>query len=225
MREIVTERLSRAPESPRGHLQERSLALSGRPLDGMERARWELAAMAGRLRSLEARLVEERRLAETYRKERDRARKRADRLAFGPVSWRAMLGRWRGRNRAGARPPASPGYAPVATARPPVHLYVVIGLDAAGVRDVVLTLRQRLLVSPDHRPVVMTDCPSFAGDGDHSVLLEYLPDRLTWEKHRPDRSWEDVLSERLSRLYRDHDTVRTVIVDRAKPPTLAELLR
>ncbi|WP_097318420.1 hypothetical protein [Paractinoplanes atraurantiacus] len=197
----------------------------------MERARWELAAMAGRLRSLEARLVEERRLAETYRRERDRERKRADRLlGFGPVSAlrnpvRAVLHRWRGRNRGGARPPAGPGYAPVATARPPVHLYVVIGMDAAGLRDVVLTLRQRLLVSPDHRPVVMTDCAAAEAGGDHSVLLEYLPDRVTWEKHRPDRSWEDVFSERLSRLYRDHDTVRTIIVDRAKPPTLAELLR
>ena len=108
--------------------------------------------------------------------------------------------------------------------RPPVHLYVVIGLDAAAVRDFVLTLRQRLLVNPDHRPVVMTDSPSFSLLRDQGVLLEYLPDRATWEQHRPDRSWEDVLSERLSRLYRDHDTVRTVIVDRAQPPTLADLL-
>ncbi|MFG1988790.1 hypothetical protein ACGFJ7_02270 [Actinoplanes sp. NPDC048988] len=193
-------------------------------LDTMDRARWELAAMAGRLRSLEARLVEERRLAEAYRKERDRERKRADRLELGPLSWRAALRWWHGRNRAGARPPAGPGYAPVAAVRPPVHLYVVLGLDAAGVHDFVLTLRQRLLVSPDHRPVVMTDCVSYPA-GDHGVLLEYLPDRATWERHRPDRSWEDVLSERLTRLSRDHDTVRTTIVDRARPPTLAELLR
>ncbi|GAA0458231.1 hypothetical protein Ade02nite_07520 [Paractinoplanes deccanensis] len=215
------------------------------PLDAMERARWELAAMAGRLRSLEARLVEERRLAEAYRQERDRERKRADRLrgsesyrlGFGLVSLlrdpvgtlprltRAVLRRVSRPRAAGARPVPGPGRAPVAAARPPVHLYVVIGMDADGVRDFVLTLRQRLLVSPDHRPVVVTDCPSFAPLRDQGVLLEYLPDRATWDRHRPDRPWEDVLSERLSRLYRDHDTVRTIIVDRSRPPTLAELLR
>jgi hypothetical protein len=211
----------------------------------MERARWELAAMAGRLRSLEARLVDERRLAETYRRERDAERQRADRLrgsesyrlGFGLVSLvkdprhavprlaRAVLRRLRGAGGGTGRPPGPPGRAAVATARPPVHLYVVIGMDADGVRDFVLTLGQRLLVKPDHRPVVMTDCPSLELLRDRGVLLEYLPDRATWDRHRPDRSWEDVLSERLSRLYRDHGTVRTVIVDRAHPPTLAELLR
>jgi hypothetical protein len=213
------------------------------PLDQMERARWELAAMAGRLRSLEAKLVEEQQNAETMRKERDRERRRADRLrgsesyrlGYGLVSLikdpvhsvprlsRAVLRRLRRRGR-NTRPPV-PGRAPVAAQRPPVHLYVVIGLDTAGVRDFVLTLRQRLLVNPDHRPVVVTDSPQFSVLRDLGVLLEYLPDRATWEQHRPDRSWEDVLSERLSRLYRDHDTVRTIIVDRTQPPTLADLLR
>jgi hypothetical protein len=212
-------------------------------LDQMERARWELAAMAGRLRSLEARLVEEQQNAETMRKERDRERRRADRLrgsesyrlGYGLVSLikdpvhsvprlsRAVLRRLRRRGR--NTRPSGPGRAPVAAQRPPVHLYVVIGLDTAGVRDFVLTLRQRLLVNPDHRPVVVTDSPHFSVLRDLGVLLEYLPDRATWEQHRPDRSWEDVLSERLSRLYRDHDTVRTIIVDRTQPPTLADLLR
>lgn len=213
------------------------------PLDKLERARWELAAMAGRLRTLEARLLEEQQNGEAMRKERDRERRRADklrgsesyRLGYGLVSLikdplhtvprlsRAVLRRMPGRRVPGK--PAGPRRAPVAAQRPPVHLYVVIGLDASAVRDFVLTLRQRLLVNPDHRPVVMTDSPSFSLLRDQGVLLEYLPDRATWEQHRPDRSWEDVLSERLSRLYRDHDTVRTVIVDRTQPPTLADLLR
>jgi hypothetical protein len=177
-------------------------------------------------------------------KERDRERRRADRLrasesyrlGYGLVSLikdpmhsvprlsRAVVRRVRGRHRAGkALDPAR--RAPVAAQRPPVHLYVVIGLDAGSAREFVVTLRQRLLVSPDHRPVVMTDSPSFALLRDLGVLLEYLPDQATWEKHRPDRPWEDVLADRVSRLYYDHDTVRTVIVDRSHPPTLAELLR
>jgi hypothetical protein len=214
------------------------------PLDKLERARWELAAMAGRLRTLEARLVEEQQNAEAMRKDRDRERRRAEklrgsesyRLGYGLVSLvkdplhtvprlsRAVLRRMPGRRGPGDGK-AGPRRAPAAAQRPPVHLYVVIGLETAAVRDFVLTLRQRLLVNPDHRPVVMTDCPSFSLLRDQGVLMEYLPDRATWEQHRPDRSWEDVLSERLSRLYRDHDTVRTVIVDRTQPPTLADLLR
>jgi hypothetical protein len=212
-------------------------------LDAPERARWELAAMAGRLRSLEARLVEEQENADTLRKERDRERRRLERLrdsesyrlGFGLVSLvkdpvhtvprltRAVLRRMRGRRPAGR--PAGVRRVPAAAQRPPAHLYVAIGLDLVAVRDFVLTLRQRLLVNPDHRPIVVTDCPSFALLRDLGVLLEYLPDRATWERHRPDRPWEDVLSQRLARLYRDHETARTILVDRDQPLTLADLLR
>jgi hypothetical protein len=209
----------------------------------LDRARWELAAMAGRLRTLEDRLAEEQQNAEEARRERDRERRRADRLlgsesyrlGFGLVSLvkdpvhtvprltRAVLRRLRDRRR-GTTPPARTR-APVAAQRPPVHLYVVIGLDEEALRDFLLTLRQRLLVNPDHRPVVLTDSPSFSLLRDLGILLEYLPDRETWDRHRPDEPWHDVLTRRLAQLYRDHDTARTVIVDRAQPPTLADLLR
>jgi hypothetical protein len=208
----------------------------------LERARWELAAMAGRLRTIEGRLVEEQQNAEDARKERDRERRRADkllgsesyRLGFGLVSLvkdpvhtmprlaRAVLRRLRERRKAAVPVKTRP---PVAAQRPPVHLYVLIGLDTEGVRDFVLTLRQRVLVSPDHRPVVVTDSPSFSLLRDLGVLLEYLPDRETWDRHRPDEPWNDVLTRRLTQLYRDHDTARTIIVDRTQPPTLADLLR
>ncbi|HET6481273.1 MAG TPA: hypothetical protein VFG35_14720 [Actinoplanes sp.] len=187
------------------------------PLDARQRARWELAAMAGRLRSLEATLADERRRSDELRRERDRARRRADGLRLVRDTAYEMLRRFRPVPRVvPAQAVPGPG---------PVHLYLVIGLEFEAVREFVLTLRQRLVVDPDQRPVVMTDCSSFAQLRDLGVLLEYLPDRETWERHRPDRSWEDVLSERLSRLYRDHGSVRTIIVDRAHPPTLAELLR
>jgi hypothetical protein len=211
-------------------------------LQAPERARWELAAMAGRMRSLEARLADERRRAETLRRERDRERRRTERLlasesyrlGYGLVSLvkdpvrsvprltRAVLRRVRGR-RPAARP-AAVRRTP-AVVRPPAHLYVAVGLDVSAAREFVLTLRQRLLVNPDHRPVVVTDCPAFGLLRDFGVLLEYLPDRATWERHRPDRPWDDVLSQRLTRLYRDHDAARTVLVDATRPPTLADLLR
>jgi hypothetical protein len=106
-----------------------------------------------------------------------------------------------------------------------VRLYVLIGLNDEGLRDFVLTLRQRLLVNPDHRPVVVTDNPSFSLLRDQGVLLEYLPDRAIWDRHRPDESWNDMLTRRLAQLYRDHDAARTIVVDRTQPPTLADLLR
>ncbi|GID25754.1 hypothetical protein [Paractinoplanes brasiliensis] len=215
------------------------------PLDTAQRARWELAAMAGRLRMLEARLVEERHRGDELRRERDRERRRAERLrrsesyrigsgllallknpvVAAPRLTRSVLRRLRRPGRTIPLPLEPAGVPAVAAPRPPVHLYVVIGLEFEAVREFVLTLRQRLQVDPDHRPVVMTDCESFALLRDLGVLLEYLPDRATWERHRPDRSWEDVLSERLSRLYRDHESVRTIIIDRTHPPSLAELLR
>ncbi|WP_030436106.1 hypothetical protein [Actinoplanes subtropicus] len=211
-------------------------------LDAPERARWELAAMAGRMRSLEARLAEEQENAETARRELDRERRRLERLrhsesyrlGYGLVSLvkdpvhtvprlsRAVLRRLRGHPKTNS---AAVRRVPSAAQRPPAHLYVAIGLDTAAVREFVLTLRQRLLVNPDHRPVVVTDCPSFALLRDLGVLIEYLPDRATWDHHRPDRPWDDVLTQRLSRLNRDHDTARTVIVDATQPPTLADLLR
>jgi hypothetical protein len=208
----------------------------------LDRARWELAAMAGRLRTLEGRLTEEQQNAEEARKERDRERRRADRLlgsesyrlGFGLVSLvkdpvhtvprlgRAVLRRLRDRGPAATPVKTRPR---VAAQRPPVHLYVLIGLDEEGLRDFVLTLRQRLLVNPDHRPVVVTDSPSFSLLRDLGILLEYLPDRATWDRHRPDEPWNEMLTRRLAQLYRDHDTARTIVVDRTQPPTLADLLR
>jgi hypothetical protein len=208
----------------------------------LDRARWELAAMAGRLRTIEGRLIEEQENAEEARKEAARERRRADRLlgsesyrlGFGLVSLikdpmhtvprlaRAVLRRLR--DRRPATPPVKTR-PPVAAQRPPVHLYVVIGLDDESLRDFVLTLRQRLLVNPDHRPVVVTDSPSFSLLRDLGILLEYLPDHATWDRHRPDEPWHDVLTRRLAQLYRDHDTARTIVVDRTQPPTLADLLR
>jgi hypothetical protein len=83
---------------------------------------------------------------------------------------------------------------------------------------------RRVQVNGDHLPVVVTDSPTFSLLRNLGVVLEYVPDRVTWERHRPDRSWHDVLSERLSRLFRDHESVRTLVVDRRNLPDLAQLL-
>ena len=251
-------------------------------LDPAERARWELSAMAGRLRVLELQLAEAQLQAQRLRRERDRLRDAGPNRVTGP--FRALRKRLRGgkeadspvaptrskRTRgsttrsstteswtteswttqsmtaggttvrgmraltatvqgtttqdAGTDNPASELSANNPR-RLPARLYVAVGLKAGAVQDFVLTLQQRMLVAPDHRPVVLTDSPEFARLRDQGVLLEYLPDRATWNTHRPDRPWDDLLAQRLARLGRDHDAVRTTVVDAAQPPTLADLLR
>jgi hypothetical protein len=215
----------------------------------LERARWELAAMAGRLRTLDRELAETHEehallLRELAReREHNRRLRQSDTYRLGkaavalvrnpikavPRLSRAVLrrlrrGKFRSRRTAAASQPRL-GDAAAARKRHPVHLYVAIGLDATALRSFVQTLNQRLLVNADHTPVVVTDCPSFALLRDLGVILEYLPDRHTWQRHRPDDSWDEVLTERISWFYRDHASVRTVIVDRLHPPTLASLLR
>lgn len=213
--------------------------------DDRERARWELAAMAGRLRTLDRRLAESQEENEQLVKELARERRLVRQLresntyrlgqatvalvrnpiGSAPRLGRAVLRRLLNRDRTGAASQPREKTAPRGRKRNPVHLYVAIGLDAAALRTFVRTLNQRVLVNADHTPVVVTDCPEFALLRDLGVIMEYLPDRHTWHRHRPGQPWEEVLAERIAWFYRDHASVRTVIVDRTHLPTLAELLR
>ena len=106
----------------------------------------------------------------------------------------------------------------------PARLYVAIGLGLPELREFVLTVRRRVLVELDHRAVVLTDNPEFSLLRKAGLILEYLPDRVTWERHRPDQQWDVVLSDRLSRLYAEHEATHVVFIDPERPPTLAELL-
>jgi hypothetical protein len=104
------------------------------------------------------------------------------------------------------------------------RLYVAIGLDLDRLREFAQTVRRRVLVEPDHRAVILTDNPEFSLLRRSGLILEYLPDRLTWERHRPGQPWDVVLSERLSRLFAEHDATEVVFVDPERPPTLPEML-
>ncbi|GGN01344.1 hypothetical protein FHR83_000761 [Actinoplanes campanulatus] len=106
----------------------------------------------------------------------------------------------------------------------PARLYVAMGLDLPALRELVQTLRRRLTVEPDHRAVVLTDNPEFSLLRKAGLILEYLPDRWTWERHRPDRAWDEVLAGRLSRLYAEHAATHVVFVDPERPPALTDLL-
>ncbi|WP_221323993.1 hypothetical protein [Actinoplanes sp. L3-i22] len=207
----------------------------------LERMQWEIAALTGRMRSVELERDSWRARCDRLTEQRDGEREKSRRLrtsgsyrlgralvsfARDPFGTSPRLVRGLARR---LRPgvPVVPEQAsrPPAAKRRPAHLYVALGLDHDGLRDFLVTVNQRLLVTPDHRPVVLTDDPAFALFRKLGVLMEYLPDRATWERHRPDRAWDDLLAERLAQLCRDHHTERTVVVDRLSPPSLADLLR
>lgn len=214
-------------------------------LDALERARWELAAATGRVGVLEADRDRWQRRYEAMTRERDRERalitkmrgSESYRLGRAVVSFvknpvrssprlvRGVIRRLRGgpSRQSAAQPPAGTGRG-WPTQRQPVHLYVAIGLEPEALRVFVRTVCQRLLVEQDHTPVVVSDSPTFSLLRNFGVLFEYVPDRLTWQQHRDDLPWDEMLSQRLARVLADHSSVRTIIVDRRDPPGLAELL-
>ena len=106
----------------------------------------------------------------------------------------------------------------------PAHVYIAVGLRTETLRTLTRTLTQRLAVAADHTPVVLTDSPSFRLARSAGVVLEYLPDARTWRRHRPGASWDDLLTERLTRIFFDFGCARTVVVDPDRLPTLADLL-
>lgn len=196
------------------------------------RTRWELATMAGRLRHLEAERDELRARHEELQRDRDQSRElvrhllrsRSYRMSQALVSaampTALVLRRLRHRpvKPAGYRP----GGKPVATL--PTHVYVAIGLKPETLQEFTRSLGQRITVHADHLPVVLTDCASFRHARARGVILEYLPDADTWQRHRPGVPWDELLTDRLARLFRDHGCVRTVVLDPDRPPTLADLL-
>jgi hypothetical protein len=211
----------------------------------LERARWELAALTGRLRMVEAERDDWRGRHDAVVSDRNRhrdlvrARQRSNPQRVGRALTELARDPMRTVQRLRRRPavllpkpgptdgPVPSGAAP--RRRPavpvPAHVYLAFGLAHEDLGAFLRAVRQRVVVDADHVPVVVTDCPSFRQLRTPGVVLEYVPDAGTWQRHRPETGWDDVLAERLARLFADHGCARTVIVDRDDPPTLADLLR
>lgn len=193
------------------------------------RTRWELATLAGRLRNLEAERDDLRaRQAEAERDRdqsrdqvRDLRRSRSYRVGRALVSPAERVAR-----RLLDRPatPTRPRSGGKPDAELPTHVYVAIGLEPETLQEFTRSLAQRITVHADHLPVVLTDCASFRHARAPGVILEYLPDADTWQRHRPGVPWDELLTDRLARLFRDHGCVRTTVLDPDRPPTLADLL-
>jgi hypothetical protein len=126
------------------------------------------------------------------------------------------------RRRNGSPGPARPS---AKTAkRVPVHVYVALGFDDAGLRALVRAAAQCARITLSHTPVVVTDNPSFSLLRNLGVIFEYVPGRATWQGHVPDGDWDSFLAERLAQVFRGHHSERTVIVDPADPPGLPQLI-
>lgn len=190
----------------------------------LDRARWELAALTGRLRLVEAGRDDRRGRPGAPVSDRDRQR---DLIRARQRSGSEPVGRARSalardpvrtvrRLRRGSGRPADPV---------PAHVYLAFGLAHEDLGAFLRAVRQRVVVDADHVPVVVTDCPTFRDLRLPGVVLEYVPDPGTERRNRPGVCRAEVLADRLARLVAGHGCARTVIVDRDDPPTLADLLR
>ncbi len=193
-------------------------------------ARWEVATLSGRLRCVEderdaavrdrdrnRELVLALRRSRSYRLGRTLVDLARDPMRTGPSIAGQAARRLRGQPVRHARPQA-------AVVRVPARVYVAVGLSRAGSAALIRALRQRVLVDGDHRPVVVTDQPALRGLQVPGVVLEYLPDPVTWSRHDPGGRWESLLADRIAQLCRDHRASRAVVIDPRDPPTLARLL-
>jgi hypothetical protein len=193
-------------------------------------ARWEVATLTGRLRCVEderdeavrdrdrnRELVLALRRSRSYRLGRALVDLARDPMRHGPtIAGRAA--------RSLRRRPESAMVHGRSVPSVPARVYVAVGLSGPASYALVRALRQRILVDADHVPVVVTDQPTLRGLRVPGVVLEYLPDPRTWERHEPESGWENLLAGRIAQLCRDHRAARAVVVDPRNPPTLARLL-
>lgn len=199
--------------------------------DDLSLARWEVATLTGRLRCVEderdeavrdrdrnRELVLALRRSRSYRLGRALVDLARDPMRNGPTIAGRAARRLRRRPELAAR--RIPSRLPLVPAR----VYVAVGLSGPASYALVRALRQRILVDADHVPVVVTDQPTLRGLRVPGVVLEYLPDPRTWERHEPGSGWETLLAGRIAQLCRDHRATRAVVVDPRNPPTLARLL-
>ena len=198
--------------------------------DDLALARWQVAALTGRLRCLEDErdaAVRERdrsdeqvralRRSRSYRIGRALVELARDPVRTGP----SLAGRAARRLRRHHPRPIRRRPVPAAV---PARVYVAVGLSRPAAHALVRALRQRVLVDSDHLPIVVTDQPALRGLRVPGVVLEYLPDPQTWARHGTGSGWEALLAERIAQLCRDHRAHRAVVIDPRDPPTLARLL-
>jgi len=98
--------------------------------------------------------------------------------------------------------------------------YLAFGYDIDQLRRLSRLAAQAASVTGDPSVLIITDCVDFSMLRDTGLLLEYVPDRATWAKHRGDADWESFRSQRVSQVTVAHHSVRTIV---APPGTISDL--
>lgn len=139
-------------------------------------------------------------------------------IAFARRAWTATKRLVRGRERTAERAASrrgAPGPPGVLEGELPVHAYVVLE-PRRGELEKLLKRLTRTSSSDKHRPVIFTDGMDFPTIAATTIAFEYVPDRATWQQHRPDQPWEDFVRNRLTELDRCHRPTETVVVTAPK---------
>lgn len=113
---------------------------------------------------------------------------------------------------------------PVLSDRMPVYAYVACGLDLDGLRSLARVVGQVALASGNHVPLIVTDQPDFSLLRDTGLAIEYVPDRQTWQRHRPELDWDQFYADRLGQLMRVHHPTRIYFVETTNVLTRQRLL-
>lgn len=121
-----------------------------------------------------------------------------------------------------ARPADGPR--PVLSETLDVYAYVALGMDFQDLRAMVRAIGQCAMVVGNHVPLVITDVTEFSMLRDTGMAIEYVPNRVVWERHRDDLDWNSFQSERIGRLIRVHRPARTIFLNPADPLDLPRLL-
>lgn len=133
--------------------------------------------------------------------------------------------RWLGSRVRPGTAPARDDLAGVLPDDRPVIAYILIGLGRQAFHDAVDAARREAAHADDHTPLIVTtsmDFPVLAAAG---LPFEHIPDRATWQRHRPDLPWEQFLSSRLGELYAVHRPAQAVVVTGPGAEDLGPLLR
>lgn len=102
----------------------------------------------------------------------------------------------------------------------PIHVYVALEPTPEQLQHLLFRTARQAGRGRGHIPVIVTDSTDFAAIANTGAVFEYLPDRQTWQHHRPDWPWHGFARERLAELdhcYRPRKTIVVSSPDDARP--------
>ena len=100
----------------------------------------------------------------------------------------------------------------------PIHAYVALQPTPAELQHLLSRIAGQPEHSRDHIPVIFTDSTDFSVIAESGAVFEYLPDRETWLRHRPDWPWNGFVEQRLAELDHCYRPAVTIVVSSPDDP-------